>query len=471
MAKTTRIAVVPSPGFTHLVPIVEFSKRFLELHPNFRVTCIIASLGSNTDSTKSYLETLPSNIDSIFLPPINKQDLPQGAYAGILIQKTVTLSLPSIRETLKSITSREPLAALIADAFAFEALALAKEFNSLSYLYSPTSVMATSLCLHLPKLDKDVSGEYRDLKSPIYLPGCVPVFGRDLPAPTQNRSSDMYKHYLERSIGCSKANGFIINSFLELESASIKALAKEKSNFDFYTVGPITQKTSSSNDVKELECLTWLDRQPRCSVLYVSFGSGGTLSQKAITELALGLELSGQRFLWVLRVPSDSSFAAYLGNERNEDPLKFLPDGFLERTKEKGLVVPSWAPQVQILSHHSVDGFLSHCGWNSVLESMQVGVPLITWPLFAEQRMNAVLLVEVLKVAVRPNAREDGVVEKEEVSKVIKCLMETEEGTIIRKRMESLKVYAADAIKKDSGSSTHALSQLASKWENFRILE
>ncbi|MED6148055.1 hypothetical protein PIB30_049577 [Stylosanthes scabra] len=468
MAKTTRIAVVPSPGFTHLVPIVEFSKRFLELHPNFRVTCIIPSLGSHTDSTKSYLQTLPSNIDSIFLPPINKEDLPQGAYAGILIQKTVTLSLPAIRDTLKSITSTEPLAALIADAFAFETLALAQEFNSLSYIYSPTSVMATSLSLYLPKLDKEVSGEYRDHKSPIYLPGCVPVFGHDLPAPTQNRSSDMYKHYLERSIGCSKANGFIVNSFLELESASIKALAKEKSNFDFYTVGPITQKTSSTNDVKELECLRWLDKQPRCSVLYVSFGSGGTLSQKAITELALGLELSGQRFLWVLRAPSDSAFGAYLDNKRNgEDPLKFLPDGFLERTKEKGLVVPGWAPQVQILSHHSVVGFLSHCGWNSVLESMQVGVPLITWPLFAEQRMNAVLLVEVLKVAVRLNAREDGVVEKEEISNVIKCLMEKEEGTVMRKRIENLKVYAADAINKDSGSSTHALSQLATKWENF----
>ncbi|XLS62632.1 hypothetical protein HN51_016860 [Arachis hypogaea] len=438
-----RIAVITSPGLTHLVPILEFSKRFLELHPNFHVTCMIPSLGPHPDSTKSYLQTLPSNIHSILLPPINKQDLPQGAYPGVLIQKTVTLSLPSIRDTLKSLTLREPLAALIADAYAFEALSFAKEFNFLSYIYFPSSVMALSL-----------------------------FFGRDLPFPMQNRSSDAYKLYLERSKGFSNVDGFIINSFLELESAAMKALAREKSCFSFYDVGPITQKRSSSNDGdEELECLRWLDKQPHSSVLYVSFGSGGTLSQSAINELALGLELSGQRFLWVLRAPSDSSSAAYLDNQKNEDPLKFLPSGFLERTKEKGLVLPSWAPQVQILSHDSVGGFLSHCGWNSVLESVQVGVPIITWPLFAEQRMNAVLLVDGLKVAVRPNVGEDGVVEKEEVSKVIKSLMEQEEGKAMRKRMEDLKAYAADAVKKDAGSSTHALSHLATKWENFSGIE
>ncbi|RYR54734.1 hypothetical protein Ahy_A06g030019 isoform E [Arachis hypogaea] len=85
--------------------------------------------------------------------------------------------------------------------------------------------------------------------------------------------------------------------------------------------------------------------------------------------------------------------------------------------------------------------------------------------------MNAVLLVDGLKVAVRPNVGEDGVVEKEEVSNVIKCLMEQEEGKAIRKRMEYLKAYAADAVKKDAGSSTRALSQLATKWEKFSGIE
>ncbi|KAK2360308.1 hydroquinone glucosyltransferase [Trifolium repens] len=125
MAKT-HIAVIPSPGFSHLVPILEFSKRLVKNHPNFHVTCIIPSLGSPPDSSKSYLQTIPPNINSIFLPPINKQDVPQGAYPGIIIQLTVTLSLPSIHQALKTLNSKTPLLAIIADAFAFEALDFAR---------------------------------------------------------------------------------------------------------------------------------------------------------------------------------------------------------------------------------------------------------------------------------------------------------------------------------------------------------
>jgi hydroquinone glucosyltransferase len=126
--------------------------------------------------------------------------------------------------------------------------------------------------------------------------------------------------------------------------------------------------TKSGDDANGLKCLTWLDKQQPCSVLYVSFGSGGTLSQEQILELALGLELSNHKFLWALRAPSSSAYSAYLSAGNDVDPLQFLPSGFLERTKEKGMVVPSWAPQIQILNHSSVGGFLSHCGWNSTLE-------------------------------------------------------------------------------------------------------
>ncbi|RDY11535.1 Hydroquinone glucosyltransferase, partial [Mucuna pruriens] len=458
MAKTTHIAIVSSPGFSHLIPIVEFTKRLVKLHPNFHVTCIIPSLGSPPESSKAYLKTLPSNIDSIFLPPISKEQLPQGAYVGLLIQLTVTLSLPSIHETLKSLSSKFPLTALVADVFAFQTLEFAKEFNALSYFYVPGSAMVLSLCLHLPKLDEQVSGEYKDLAEPIMLPGCVPLLGVDLPVPTQNRSSEAYKHFLERAKTLVIADGIIINTFLEMESGTIRALEELRNGkIRLYPVGPITQKGSIDEGDECDKCLRWLDKQPPCSVLYVSFGSGGTLSQHQINELAWGLELSGQRFLWVLRAPSNSANAAYL-EAAKEDPLQFLPNGFLERTKEKGLVVASWAPQVQILSHNSVGGFLTHGGWNSTLESVQEGVPLITWPLFAEQSMNAVMLANGLKVALRPKFNADGIVEKEEIAELIKCLMmEGEESKGMRERMRSLKESAATAL--NDGSSTQTLSQ------------
>ncbi|TKY68850.1 Hydroquinone glucosyltransferase [Spatholobus suberectus] len=202
------------------------------------------------------------------------------------------------------------------------------------------------------------------------------------------------------------------------------------------------------------------------SVLYVSFGSGGTLSQEQMIELAYGLELSNLKFLWVVRAPNNTANAAYLGAQKHVDPFQFLPCGFLERTKEQGMVVPSWAPQIQILSHSSVGGFLTHCGWNSTLESVLHGVPLITWPLYAEQRMNAVVLSEGLKVGVRPRVNENGFVERVDIVEVIKCLMEGKEGGEMRKRMKELKKAAANALKED-GSSTKTLSQLALKWKNL----
>ncbi|RDY13889.1 Hydroquinone glucosyltransferase, partial [Mucuna pruriens] len=465
MAKTIDIAIVSSPGYTHLVPIIEFSKRLIKHHPNFHVTCIVPSLGPHPESSKAYLNTLPSNIDTILLPPINKEQLPQGVHPVFLIQLTLTLSLPSILEVLKTLCANTPLTALVVDIFAFQALEFAKEFNALSYFYFPSSAMILSLLLHLPKMDEEVSGEFKDLPEPIKLPGCVPVMGVDLPDPAQNRSSEIYKHLLERAKALVTADGILINTFLEMESGPIRGLEEfGNGKIRLYPVGPITQKGSGNEGDESDKCLRWLDKQPPCSVLYVSFGSGGTLSQHQINELASGLELSGQRFLWVLRAPNNSASAAYL-EAAKEDPLQFLPSGFLERTKEKGLVVASWAPQVQILSHNSVGGFLTHCGWNSTLESVQEGVPLITWPLFAEQKTNAVMLADGLKVALRPKFNEDGIVEKEEIAKVIKCLMDEEEGEGIRERMRNLKDSAADALK--DGSSTQSLSQLASHWENF----
>ncbi|RDY13891.1 Hydroquinone glucosyltransferase, partial [Mucuna pruriens] len=213
-----------------------------------------------------------------------------------------------------------------------------------------------------------------------------------------------------------------------VESMRFSFYNKNKNNSGVYLIGPIMQ-TGASDEQKDSECVRWLENQRPNSVLYVSFGN-----------------------------------AAYLG-AASGDPLRFLPDGFLERTKGRGFVVPSWAPQTQILSHPSTGGFLTHCGWNSILESIVLGVPMLTWPLFAEQRMNAVLLTDGLKVALRPKFNENGIAEREEIAMVVKALMVGEEGNEIRQRIEKLKDAAADALKED-GSSTRALYQFGSQLES-----
>ncbi|KAJ7951275.1 Glycosyltransferase [Quillaja saponaria] len=223
---------------------------------------------------------------------------------------------------------------------------------------------------------------------------------------------------------------------------------------------------SINNEVAGSECLKWLDDQSHDSVLFVCFGSGGTLSSDQINELALGLETSEQRFLWVTRSPNDKvANASYFSAQSQEDPLEFLPQGFVERTKGRGIVVPSWAPQAQILSHSSTGGFLTHCGWNSILESVVNGVPFIAWPLYAEQKMNAVMLTQDLKVALRPNTNENGLVERGEIAKIVKDLMEGDEGKKIRYRMKDLKEAAARVLS-ENGSSTKVISEFALKLNN-----
>ncbi|RLM80867.1 hypothetical protein C2845_PM12G07960 [Panicum miliaceum] len=134
----------------------------------------------------------------------------------------------------------------------------------------------------------------------------------------------------------------------------------------------------------------WLDRQTTGSVVYVSFGSAGSLSVEQTAELAAGLEDSGHRFLWVVRMPSldGINFAMFIGHMSDkDDPLAWLPEGFVERTSGRGLAVAAWAPQARVLSHPATAALVSHCGWNSTLERVASGMPMVAWPLYAEQRM------------------------------------------------------------------------------------
>ncbi|KAM3685435.1 hypothetical protein ACJW31_11G117000 [Castanea mollissima] len=432
MEQKPHIAIFPSPGMGHLIPLVELAK-LLALHHNFHITCIISVLGSPSKAMKEVLQALPTSIDHVFLPSVSSEDL-EGLLPEVQTILTMTRSLPSLRDVLKSTR----FAAFIVDTFGMDALDVAKEFNISPYIFFLSNAFALSLVLNLPKLDETISGEYRDQPEPLKLPGCIPIHGRDLAEPVQDRTSDWYKMFLRTTKRMRLAEGIMFNTFMEMEENAIKALLDEESKcLPLYPIGPIIQ-TGSSNQVKGSDCLRWLDNQPHGSVLFVCFGSGGTLSYEQTNELAFGLELSEQKFLWVVRTPNnESADAAYLSDQTLENnPLASLPKGFVERTKGQGLVVPSWAPQVQVLSHSST-----------------------------EQRMNAVLLAEDLKVALRPKANEKGLVDQEEIAKVVKGLMVGEEGKKVHSRMKDLKDAAEKALSAE-GSSTKALTDLASHWTN-----
>lgn len=462
-SQNPHIAILPSPGMGHLIPLVEFSKRLI-FHHQFSVTLILPTDGPVSNAQKIFLDSLPSSMDYHLLPPVNFDDLPKDVKIETRISLTVARSLSSLRQVLKSMVDTKKTVALVVDLFGTDAFDVAIELKVSPYIFYPSTAMALSLFMYLPKLDETVSCEYRDLPDPVQIPGCIPIRGKDLLDPVQDRKNEAYKWLFHHTKRYRMAEGIVVNSFKELEGGAITALQEEEPGKPpIYPVGPLIQMDTGSK-VDGSECLTWLDEQPRGSVLYISFGSGGTLSHEQLIELASGLELSEQKFLWVIRCPNDKiANATYFNVQDSTNPLDFLPKGFVEKTKGVGLVVPNWAPQAQILSHDSTGGFLSHCGWNSTLESVVHGVPLIAWPLFAEQKMNAFMLSEDIKVALRPKVNEEnGIVGRLAIAEVVKGLMEGEEGKGVRSRMKELKDAAAKVLSED-GSSTKALAELATK--------
>ncbi|PIA49078.1 hypothetical protein AQUCO_01300137v1 [Aquilegia coerulea] len=461
--QTPRIALLPSPGIGHLIPLTEFAKRLVFYH-DFVVTFLIPTDGSPIKAQEAVLNSLPkSSINYVLLPPVNFDDLSKDVKIETRIFLTISRSLLSLENALKVIMANSHVVALIVDSFGTDALDVAKELNLPSYLFFTSNAMTLSFLLELPKLDASYSGEYRDMTEPLKLPGCVPLHGVDLVDPVQDRKDEAYALLLHQSKRYKLPNGIIVNSCLDIEPGALMALQeKSPDRPPVYPVGPLIRTATSESDGSQ--CLEWLDDQPRGSVLFVSFGSGGTLSSEQLTELALGLEMSEHRFLWVVRSPSDTAVnASYFSAQSAKDPFDFLPSGFLERTNHIGLVVSSWAPQIRVLTHGSTGGFLSHCGWNSILESIVHGVPLIAWPLYAEQKMNAVMLHD-MKVALRPQFDENGLIRRDEIAQVVKVLMEGEEGKEARSKTEDLK-HAAAANLSENGSSTKSLAEMALKWK------
>jgi hydroquinone glucosyltransferase len=323
-----------------------------------------------------------------------------------------------------------------------------------TYFYYTSGASLLSLFLNFPTFHKNATIAVKDynIHTPIELPGLPRLSKDDYPDEGKDPASPSYQILLQSAQALRESDGIIVNTFDAIERKAIKALRDglcipEGITPSIFCIGPVV---SASSNKDENGCLSWLDSQPSQSVVLLSFGSLGRFSKAQLNEIAIGLEKSEQRFLWVVRSDMDSE-------KLSLDEL--LPEGFLERTKEKGMVVRNWAPQGAILRHNSIGGFVTHCGWNSVLEAICEGVPMVTWPLYAEQRLNKFILVDEMKVALELNESKDGFVSGTEVEDRVKELMDSDKGKEIRQRIFNMKISAKEA-REEGGSSYIALNKL-----------
>ncbi|XP_040376324.1 hydroquinone glucosyltransferase-like [Oryza brachyantha] len=467
------VVLLASPGAGHLIPLAELARRLVEHHGVAATLVTFADLAT-PDARSAVLSSLPASVATATLPPVSLDDLPADARVETVLFEVMRRSLPSLRVLLRSTGA---LAALVPDFFCPAALCVAEEMGVPGYVFFPTNVAALSVMSRTVQLhDGAAAGEQRALPDPLELPGGVSLSNAELPDGFRNSTTPVYGQLIEAGRQYRLAAGFLVNTFYELEPAALEESKKvaEKGAFPpAYPVGPFVR--SSSDEAGESACLEWLDLQPAGSVVFVSFASAGMLSVEQTHELAAGLEMSGQRFLWIVRMPglNGESFAFRNGeNDRRgyDDPLAWLPDGFLERTKDRGLAVAAWARQVRVLSHRATAAFVSHCGWNSTLESVAAGVPMVTWPLHAEQKMNAVVLVESVGLALRPRPRDGdaggaAAVSRQEVAAALNELMQGEKGRGVRRRATELQRAAARVWSPEEGSSRRALEELTAKWK------
>ncbi|XP_037410857.1 UDP-glycosyltransferase 72B1-like [Triticum dicoccoides] len=460
------VAMLVTPGMGHLIPLAELAKRLAARHGATATLITFASTASATQ--RAFLASLPPAITSLSLPPVDLSDLPADAAIETLMSEECVRIVPALTNILSGLKDTTRLVAFVADLFGADSFDAAVAAGvARRCLFFPTNLHVLTLILHLPELDASIPGEFRDLAEPVRLPGCVPIPGPDILSPLQDKSNPCYRWMVHHGRRYRDAEAILVNSFDAVEPDAARNLrTPQPGRPPVYTIGPLikTDAADATDDKKEprAACLEWLDRQPPKSVIFVSFGSGGSLPAEQMRELALGLELSGQRFLWVVRSPSDEGAvnANYYDAESKRDPLPYLPQGFVKRTREAGLLVPSWAPQIKVLAHEATGGFLVHCGWNSVLEGLAHGVPMVAWPLFAEQRQNAVVLSEGVGAAVRvPDTKR-----REEIAAAVREVMAGQgKGAEVRAKVAELRKAAAAGLC-EGGAATTALDEVVRKW-------
>ncbi|XP_073135671.1 UDP-glycosyltransferase 86A1-like [Henckelia pumila] len=337
---------------------------------------------------------------------------------------------------------------LVADTFSVWAPEIAEKYGMVCVSLWTEPATVFSLGYHWELLIKNghvpVNGRREEVKC---VPGIRAINSKDF---TSYLQTSELNNWLQKAgflafDAVKRADFILCNTVQELEEEVISVLRK---NQPFYAVGPLFPSNSLKGLVPrsllpEFDCTEWLNTKEPGSVLYVSFGSLATAEKNVILEIVWGILESRRNFIFVLR-------PGMVGEDEDEDGDEdgMLPDGF----EDRGLIVP-WCKQSRVLSNPGIGGFLTHCGWNSVLESIWFGVPMICYPFFADQITNRKLVVDDWRVGL--NLCDGESVTKEEVAEKIGSLMDQKMSCELRQQIHKLRNTLQNALREDGSSETN----------------
>ncbi|KAM7486491.1 hypothetical protein LguiA_002500 [Lonicera macranthoides] len=448
MGSKTHIMVLPFPLQGHINPMLQFSKHLASR--GLKVT-LLTTLSTTIEPPQSDL------IDTECIPfrfiEDGKEDI--GAFIE-RFKETVSQNLPKIVEKCR--INGTPVEVLVYDSLAHWALDISHQIGikGASFFTQSCAVCAIYYHHHEGNLEIPSNG------SLVSLPCLKPVvIGKyDLPSFIYDMGSfpPLLKLVIDQFLNFKEADWLLFNTFDKLEDKVVKWMANQ---WPIKTIGPAIPSKFLDKHLKEDHnygldlfkpdteaCINWLDTKPTGSVVYISFGSLATLGENNMEELAMGLMNSGAHFLWVVRSPEQSK----------------LPSNFLTDTSERSLVV-NWCPQLEVLAHQAVGCFVTHCGWNSTLESLSLGVPMVAMPQWTDQTTNAKYIVDVWEAGVRVKVGENGIASREEIEICIREVMEGERGIEIKRNALRWKELAIQAVD-EGGSSDKNIDEFISELEN-----
>ncbi|KAL0369788.1 UNVERIFIED_CONTAM: UDP-glucose flavonoid 3-O-glucosyltransferase 6 [Sesamum angustifolium] len=430
-----RLVFIPLPAISHLKAAVKLAKLLADRDECLSITVLIMRMPSESNISSYIKNSSDSRVNFVELPE-NESILTElmkspKNFLARFVESQKDLVRDAVVEIIKS-SSSSKISGFVIDMFCTSMIDVANGLGIPTYVFVSSGAAALGLMLHLQSLRDDSNldlTKYKNSDAEISVPThCKPVPATVWPSSVFDKESDLLdfvKRYRETA-------AIIVNSFLEFESHQIRSLSNNETIPPIYPFGPILEFGEDQTDAEKQnhrKIFEWLDRQPRSSVVFLCFGSKGCFDEDQVKEIAVALENSRHRFLWSLRKPPSGEKNESPGEYEN--PEEVLPQGFLQRTVEIGKVI-GWAPQIAVLSHPAVGGFVSHCGWNSTLESVWCGVEI--------------------KMDYR---KESGViVGADTIEKAIKQLMDPENE--IRDKMRALKEKSRMALM-EGGSSCNYL--------------
>ncbi|XP_072981314.1 UDP-glycosyltransferase 73B1-like isoform X1 [Typha angustifolia] len=449
------VIIFPFMAKGHTIPLLHLSGALSSR--GLRVTLVTTPVNAPFFYHRLHYHESKYNVVILTLPFPHHPPLPLGVESTDLlpspdlyptfIHATTLLRQPfhDLLLNLSSSSSSSPPLCLISDFFLGWTQPICSELGIPRLVFHGMSAFSMSICKSLFAN----TGAFASEEERYHVPGTPPsllLTKGDIPK-TVLSSADLMTRFLDQVDDADLDSwGVVVNSFADVEEEVYVKLLESfyRRGARAWMVGPMSLLAAEMDAEEDDEgCIGWLDEQLRNrgarSVVYVAFGTQAHVTDEQLDEVAHGLSASGYAFLWVVRSKT------------------WVPPFSLEL---EGKVVGTWAPQKQVLRHVAVGGFISHCGWNSVLESVSAGVPMLTWPMIAEQALNAKHVVDVLGVGVNFGARAGEIVRREEVTKGVNEVMGGgEKGRRARERVADLRREAEEAVK-EGGSSDRALDEL-----------